>query len=113
MHAPFWLLNSQATPSALPPPSHPDTHAPGPAAIEEAVAWSLTELKSGRELYVHCAHGHGRSATLLAAILIADGQAKTADEAVAVMRQARPKVRLNKKQRAALLGWMDFRGKLN
>ncbi|KAI8462776.1 MAG: protein-tyrosine phosphatase-like protein [Monoraphidium minutum] len=88
-----------------------DTHAPDAPAIQSAVDWGLDQMRLGRALYVHCAHGHGRSATVLAAVLIASGQAKGADDAVAVMRAARPKVRLNGKQRAALEAWIDYAAK--
>ena len=32
--------------------------------------WALQQRAAGRPVLVHCAHGHGRSATVLAAILI-------------------------------------------
>ena len=47
-----------------------DTHAPTPAQIEQGVKWALQQRAAGRPVLVHCAHGHGRSATVLAAILI-------------------------------------------
>jgi len=84
--------NRRLTPTTRhPAPNHttaPDTHAPDAPTIQGAVNWALTELRAGREIYVHCAHGHGRSATLLAAILIAEGEAAGADAAVALMRCA-------------------------
>ncbi len=52
--------------------------------------------------YVHCAQGHGRSGTLVAALLLARGAAKSVDEAVATVRKARPGVRLNAQQKALL-----------
>ena len=52
--------------------------------------------------YVHCAQGHGRSGTLVAALLLARGTAKSVDEAIATVRKARPGVRLNAQQRALL-----------
>lgn len=83
-----------------------DTQAPNAAQIQHGVEWTIRELGEGRSCYIHCAHGHGRSATVLAAVLIATGKAKTAEEAVAVMRAARPRVRLNKPQAAALRSWI-------
>jgi predicted protein tyrosine phosphatase len=71
-----------------PAPPAADTHAPDAASIQGAVEWVQGQLGLGREVYIHCAHGHGRSATVLAAVLIALGQAKGADEAVAIMRRA-------------------------
>jgi hypothetical protein len=85
------LASPPGSPRAPPPAARrpPDTHAPEAPEIQAAVEWAQTELRAGREVYVHCAHGHGRSATVLAAILIADGQAKGADDAVKLMRCAR------------------------
>jgi hypothetical protein len=86
-----------------------DTHAPTPQAIDRAVAWALAERRAGRGVYVHCAHGHGRSATVAGAVLIASGAARDASDAVRVMQAARPRVRLNRRQAAALDGWLALR----
>jgi protein-tyrosine phosphatase len=53
-------------------------------------------------VYVHCALGHGRSATVAAAVLLARGLANDVDHAEAVLRQARPLVRLLPVQRRVL-----------
>jgi protein-tyrosine phosphatase len=58
-------------------------------------------LRPGRT-YVHCAVGHGRSATLVAAVLLARGRAATVDAAEAQMRQKRPRVGLSPSQKALL-----------
>lgn len=50
-------------------------------------------------VYVHCAAGHGRSATVAAAVLLARGQARDVEEAIAIMRRSRPGVRLMARQR--------------
>jgi len=86
-----------------------DTHTPTPAAIERAVAWALGERRAGHSIYVHCAHGHGRSATVAGAVLIASGAASDAPGAVRLMQAARPRVRLNRRQAAALDGWVALR----
>lgn len=39
-------------------------------ALPQGVQWALAQRAAGRPVLVHCAHGHGRSATVLAAILI-------------------------------------------
>jgi protein-tyrosine phosphatase len=76
-----------------------DTLAPNERAFTELVR---RVVASPRAVYVHCASGHGRSATVAAALLIARGLAKDAKEAEAMLRQARPGVRLQKAQRALL-----------
>lgn len=73
--------------------------------IQAAVMWGKRRLEEGMMLFVHCAHGHGRSATVLGAVLIALGEAGTVDEAVKLMQKSRPRVRLNNRQRAALSAW--------
>lgn len=83
-----------------------DTHAADVDQIQRAVAWALPYVHDDDYiLYVHCAHGHGRSATVLGAILIAMGKVETVDEAIACMKSSRPLVRLNTRQRDALLSW--------
>jgi hypothetical protein len=54
-------------------------------------------------LYVHCAMGHGRSATLAAALLVRRGLAADADQAIAALKAVRPGVSLHAVQREALM----------
>jgi protein-tyrosine phosphatase len=54
-------------------------------------------------IYVHCAAGHGRSAMAMALILILRGVANDLDEAVAIMRRVRPRVKLRTTQRKVAL----------
>ncbi|KAI3436780.1 hypothetical protein D9Q98_006191 [Chlorella vulgaris] len=63
-----------------------DTHAPSVPQIEQGVQWALQQRSAGRPVLVHCAHGHGRSATVLGAILVAEGIAKGAADAEAIMK---------------------------
>jgi protein-tyrosine phosphatase len=76
-----------------------DATAPGEAAFRELVqrlnAWP-------GPVYVHCAIGHGRSATVVAGLLLARGLAADARQAEAAVRKVRPGVRLNRAQRALL-----------
>ena len=65
------------------------------AAVETAAAWPGT-------VYIHCALGRARSAMTAAAVLIRRGLAADAEEAVALMRQARPQIRLEKVQQRLL-----------
>jgi protein-tyrosine phosphatase len=62
--------------------------APDTLQIQQGVEWAQQQLADGQPVYIHCAHGHGRSATVMAALLIASGKARTAGEAVALMRCA-------------------------
>jgi hypothetical protein len=76
-----------------------DATAPGEAGFRELVqrlaAWP-------GPVYVHCAAGHGRSATVVAGLLLARGLAADARQAEAALRKVRPGVRLNRAQRALL-----------
>jgi protein-tyrosine phosphatase len=69
---------------------------PGFTALVERVAGSAGPV------YIHCAMGHGRSATLAAAVLVARGLAADAHEAERLLRRVRPGVRLNPGQRRLL-----------
>ena len=53
-------------------------------------------------VFVHCALGHGRSALLVAAVLLERGLAKDDAEAITLVRKARPAVRLRLVQRGLL-----------
>lgn len=50
-------------------------------------------------VYVHCAAGHGRSAALVATVLVSEGRAANVREAITLMRGVRPGVGLSKSQR--------------
>lgn len=69
----------------------------------------LARLVAAHEgpIYVHCAAGHGRSATFAAAILIARGEASEVDEAEAKLRATRPTVHLHRGQRAMVQRFAD------
>ena len=79
-----------------------DRAPPPPAVFDDAVAWVTAQIVSGRAVYVHCAFGRGRSATLAAAALIALGRAAGVREAVAMVTAARPSVSIKGEQLAAL-----------
>jgi hypothetical protein len=53
-------------------------------------------------VYVHCAVGRGRSALVVAAVLLRRGVVKTPDAAIDFVTQKRPVVRLNAEQRRFL-----------
>lgn len=69
--------------------------------LRSAVAW-VTERTAIGPVYVHCALGHGRSALVVAAYLLAVGIAPDPMAALERLRRLRPGVRLNQAQRTAL-----------
>ncbi|MGC4046089.1 MAG: dual specificity protein phosphatase family protein [Armatimonas sp.] len=77
-----------------------DTEAPTPEQLQQAVT-ALRDAK-GRPVYVHCAAGVGRSATVVGAFLLDQGIVQTIDEAEAYLRQIRPGVRFTPPQRRLL-----------
>ncbi|KAG2493681.1 hypothetical protein HYH03_008195 [Edaphochlamys debaryana] len=86
-----------------------DTQAPTASQIDHGVAFCLAERNMNRTIYVHCAHGHGRSALLLIACLLEAGHVGSVDEGLAVLQAARPRVKLNARQRRALEAWLRAR----
>lgn len=78
-----------------------DATAPTPGELSEAVAW-LSEQLPGGPVYVHCALGHGRSATIAIAYLLATGRAATVEEGLQSVLSRRAGVRPNPEQMAAL-----------
>jgi len=69
--------------------------------LRDAVAWVTRHAAVG-PVYVHCALGHGRSALVVAAYLVATGQAPDAHAALKHLRDLRPGVRLHRSQRKVL-----------
>ena len=51
------------------------------------------------DVLLHCAAGHGRSATVGAGVLLRRGVARTADEAIAMLDHARPTAQLDEAQK--------------
>jgi protein-tyrosine phosphatase len=70
-----------------------------PHDLEEAQRILERVLAHDGIVYVHCAAGHGRSAALVASVLVSEGRAANVREAVALMRGVRPGVGLSKSQR--------------
>lgn len=79
-----------------------DGTAPSLERLVAAVDWCVEQLDAGRTVLVHCAQGHGRSATVAAAVLLHRGHASSPEEAIRLMREARPRVRLSAHQRGVL-----------
>jgi protein-tyrosine phosphatase len=76
-----------------------DTGVPSEADFRQLVR-HVTDWQGA--VYIHCAQGHGRTGLVAAAVLIAKGHAATAEEAVAVLTMARPRLSLGKNQLAFL-----------
>ncbi len=78
-----------------------DTTAPTPDQLRDGLAFLAERLARG-PVYVHCAFGHSRSATFVLGHLVASGQCRTVDEALAFVQTKRPRVRLSSPQLAVL-----------
>lgn len=85
-----------------------DHGAPTLDDLDRAVAFARSARDAGLPVFVHCAHGRGRSATLAAAIAIDRGEAMDSGQAIERFRQIRA-VRPHAEQRAALDGWLARR----
>jgi predicted protein tyrosine phosphatase len=79
-----------------------DGTAPSRIQFERAIAWVVARHTDGHTVLVHCAHGRGRSVTVAAAALCRLGFAQSAEEALARIATARPKVCPTPKQQTAL-----------
>jgi protein-tyrosine phosphatase len=69
-----------------------------------ALVQFLDQLPRDRGCLIHCAQGHGRTGMVAASLLLVRGIASTADEAQAMIRAARPGVRLKAAQFRAVQG---------
>jgi protein-tyrosine phosphatase len=58
-----------------------------------------------KPIYVHCALGHGRSATVVVALLVARGDALSVDQAELIVKMVRPGIAINRVQRHFLQQW--------
>ncbi len=79
-----------------------DASGPTVEQLSRGVDWALERVKNGEAVLVQCTLGHGRSATFVAAMLLATGVADSVDDAVRQMRSQRQHVGLNRPQRASL-----------
>jgi hypothetical protein len=78
-----------------------DATAPTEEQLQEAVAWLNETVKVG-PVYIHCALGHGRTACVVVAYLLATGVVPTVAEGIRLLRSLRPGVQLNSMQRRLL-----------
>jgi Dual specificity phosphatase, catalytic domain len=78
-----------------------DAMAPTRAQLLAAVSWLQETIQLG-PVYVHCALGHGRTATVVLAFLLSSRQIATVNEGLALLRSLRPGVGLNEQQSRVL-----------
>jgi len=90
--------------------SHPvlDATAPTAEQLGTAVLW-ITERLPQRPVFVHCALGHGRSASVVIAYLMHSGRVSSVRKGVRHVRRLRPGVRLSASQRKRLEEWQTAR----
>ncbi|HEX5792329.1 MAG TPA: diacylglycerol kinase family protein [Rheinheimera sp.] len=79
-----------------------DHASPTPAQLKQTVLWLQQQRAAGRKVLVHCALGRGRSVLMLAAFLLSRHSSRNAEQALALIKQARHTARLNRSQLAAL-----------
>lgn len=78
-----------------------DATAPTDNQLRCAMAWIDASLASG-PVYVHCALGHGRSATVIISYLLSTGIVLTIEDGERLLQSLRAGVRLNRAQRQRL-----------
>ncbi|RWR83531.1 Dual specificity phosphatase [Cinnamomum micranthum f. kanehirae] len=82
-----------------------DTRAPQPFQIESAVRWACRKRSQKKPIYIHCAFGHGRSVSVMCALLVALGVAEDWKTAEKIIRERRPCIRMNALHRKSLEEW--------
>lgn len=80
-----------------------DGSAPSERQFREAVDWVAMWHDEGRTILIHCAQGHGRSATIAAVALLRLGLAADPEAAQGIIRAVRPRARPSREQKAALM----------
>lgn len=92
-----------------------DTRSPQPLDIESAVRWACRKRSQKKPIFVHCAFGHGRSVSVMCALLVALGVAEDWKGAEKIIRGRRPFIRMNALHRKSLEEWskclLSFKGK--
>ena len=77
-----------------------DAGVPSWEQLNSIVEWLREECEG--DTLIHCAQGHGRTATIAAAFLIASGQCQGVNDAVSHIKTSRPTANLNATQRSFL-----------
>lgn len=86
-----------------------DTRSPDPGEIEVAVKWACRKRAQKIPVFIHCAYGHGRSVTVMCALLVELGLADDWKSAEKLIKEKRPYIRLNRLHRRALEEWSKDR----
>jgi protein-tyrosine phosphatase/membrane-associated phospholipid phosphatase len=81
-----------------------DLTAPTRGQLDTAVAFISKRIESGT-VYVHCKIGYSRTAAVVGAYLLASGQAQSVDEAIEILRRARPSIVIRPEARQALVDY--------
>lgn len=79
-----------------------DHRSPHLEDVQKAMSWMRHYINQDKGVVVHCAMGRGRSVLIVAAYLLATGQAETVDDALRRINDTRATARLNKSQSKAL-----------
>ncbi len=74
-----------------------DGTAPSEAELRDAVAWLREAVQAG-PVYVHCALGHGRTATVLLAYLLTTGRVGTVGDGLTLLKSLRAGVSIGRGQ---------------
>jgi protein-tyrosine phosphatase len=80
-----------------------DGTAPTGEQLREAVAWIVEAVERG-PVYVHCALGHGRTATIVLAYLLTTAEVATVREGLTRLRALRSGVGLHRQQAELVRG---------
>ena len=81
-----------------------DLTAPTRGQLDRTIAFITEQLERGT-VYVHCKIGYSRTATVVACYLLASGRARTPDEAMDLLRSARPTIVIRPEARAAIIDY--------
>ena len=79
-----------------------DHASPTEAQLNQAVKWLHAQRAQQKKILVHCALGRGRSVLVLAAFLLSRNTDRSAEQAVALIKEVRHTANLNTRQLAAL-----------
>ena len=84
-----------------------DLAPPTAAQLKQAVKWLHAQQAQHRKILVHCALGRGRSVLVLAAFLLSRHTDRSAERAVALIKEVRHTANLNRRQLKALRSFAD------